>query len=191
MRTLLLALLLLHSAAAAARFACASDPGQVVCGPRGDVCFTVLTARVFRIQRKASDGRVPALDERCSFAITNRALPATAFTVSRNATAGSLTVSTSQLRLVFTGGSGNGSGNGTSADRQPPFTSTSLSITMLDTQTTWRYGDAASGNLGGTISSWNEVKPADMINGAVQPGVCQRGRETCVVCVCVCVCVCV
>tara|TARA_B110000208_G_scaffold189823_1_gene252199 strand:- start:46 stop:3738 length:3693 start_codon:yes stop_codon:yes gene_type:complete len=38
-----------------------------------------------------------------------------------------------------------------------PFTPQSLSITMLSVTTTWRFGDVSRGNLGGTISSWNEV----------------------------------
>ena len=37
----------------------------------------------------------------------------------------------------------------------------------------WRPGDSASGNLGGTISSWNEVHPRNLLNGtqSYQPGV--------------------
>jgi hypothetical protein len=38
----------------------------------------------------------------------------------------------------------------------------------------WHEGDTG-GNLGGTISSWNEVSPADFLTGRVQDGVLGRG----------------
>ena len=43
---------------------------------------------------------------------------------------------------------------------KPPFAHNSLSIEIAASKHTWHFGDIPSQNLGGTISSWNEVGPA-------------------------------
>jgi len=58
-----------------------------------------------------------------------------------------------------------------------PFSPTALSIVLLNgssPSTEWHAGDVARSNLGGTISSWNEVDPASMASGGVQPGLLSR-----------------
>ena len=42
---------------------------------------------------------------------------------------------------------------------KPPFAHDSLSIEIAASKHTWHFGDVPSQNLGGTISSWNEVSP--------------------------------
>ena len=58
-----------------------------------------------------------------------------------------------------------------------PFAPTALSIELLNysnSSAVWHAGDVARNNLGGTISSWNEVDPAAMARGDVQPGLLSR-----------------
>ena len=45
------------------------------------------------------------------------------------------------------------------------FTAKTLSITVKASGLTWRPGDADLGNLQGTISSWNEIRPAVLTDG--------------------------
>eukprot|EP00041_Stephanoeca_diplocostata_P031332 m.973822 g.973822 ORF g.973822 m.973822 type:complete len:923 (-) comp23937_c0_seq4:718-3486(-) len=53
------------------------------------------------------------------------------------------------------------------------FSPDELAITFSETGTTWRPGADDQGNLGGTISSWNEVDPSDFPD-KVQPGFLSR-----------------
>ena len=56
---------------------------------------------------------------------------------------------------------------------KPPFAHDSLSIEIAASKHTWHFGDVPSQNLGGTISSWNEVSPG---SGAptLQPGLLSK-----------------
>ena len=58
-----------------------------------------------------------------------------------------------------------------------PFTARTLSIHVKSAGVTWRPGASSDGNLMGTISSWNEVEPADLGAG-IQAGVLSRDGWT-------------
>ena len=132
------------------RFSCDPFPSQVVDAPA--VRFTVLTPRVIRMQSAP-------FDDRCSFAITNRKPPRARFTSRR--TGSLLTITTELLTLRYN----------VSAQQLTPG---ALSIQLMNSSNTWRIGDRDVGNLGGTISSWNEIQPSQLTAGEVQPGLLSR-----------------
>jgi alpha-glucosidase len=173
MRLFACAVLLVHHTASAGPVSaadCVAHAEAVVV--HGDARFTVLTDRVVRAER------APFVDE-CTFTVVRRAMPSVPQFTHAVRADGVLEINTTQLRLVYNaaaaaatpsltprasppGGGGGGGGGG--------FSAASLSINA------WRPGMADVGNLGGTISSWNEVHPRSLLNGTqtYQTGVLSR-----------------
>ena len=121
--------------------------------------FTVISERVIRVES------APFVDD-CTLTIVRRNTPSLPSFEVRNLSDNALEIQTAKLRLVYN--ATNGWLDGISANK--------LSITLIETNTTWRPGTVDQGNLGGTISSWNEVDPVDLLNGTkpFQPGVLSK-----------------
>jgi len=118
-------------------FAAEADPAAVVAA--GPARFTVLTSRLIRMEY-SPDGR---FEDRPSQVFWYRRQPVPTFRVDRDGSG--LTLTTDHLRLIWRGGL---------------FADETLSVTLLPQGPTWRYGDAATGNLRGTR------RTLDTIDGA-------------------------
>jgi len=172
-------LLALFGAAAALSWdeaACVAPATQTinVAGAR----FTVLSPRLVRMQ-------LPPFSDACTFTVVNRATAATAF--ARATVGGVLTLKTAALTLRY-----NASAQSAAPGRSARgFRRGALSVTLSaagdpTAGTVWRPGDDSGANLLSTMSSFNEVSPAHVLNStsdprsgtAVQPGVLSRAGWT-------------
>lgn len=120
----------------------ASGDQVVVCG---NARFTVLTPRVIRMEWSASQ----SFENRATTAILNRALPPAKFS---NVTDGKeLTIETESLRLTYSLGSA--------------FSADSLAVAGKDEKSkfdSWKFGQANSGNLLGTIRTLDGLGPISL-----------------------------
>ncbi len=107
----------------------------------GDVRFTVLTSRLIRMEW-AADGR---FEDRASLVFIHRGLPPPHFRVTRSADG--LTLDTGALRVRYRGGGAR-------------FAEDNLEVRVATggVETVWRPGDAPDGNLGGTITTADELE---------------------------------
>ncbi len=130
------------------RFEPLADPAAVIIA--GPARFTVLTPHVIRMEYEA-DGR---FEDRPSQVFWYRRQPVPAFRVERDGER--VTLTTEQLRLEYAGSA--------------PFGPGSLSVTLLASGKTWRYGDADEGNLRGT------TRTLDRVDGRtrLEPGLLSR-----------------
>jgi alpha-glucosidase (family GH31 glycosyl hydrolase) len=126
-----------------------ADPAAVVI--EGGARFTVLTSRLIRMEY-APDGR---FEDRPSQPFWYRRRPVPDITVERMA--GGLLLQTEHLALRY-------------HDRGDGFRPETLSVALRESDTAWHYGDADSGNLGGT------TRTLDKVDGrtALEPGLLSR-----------------
>ena len=112
-----------------------ANASAVVTSPDGMARFTVLTPRLIRMEYAATAG---VFEDASTIAMLNRNTPVPAFTSS--SAGGVLTITTASVVLSYTLGS--------------PFSASTLSVAPVGTGGSfpgWKYGDAAPGNLLGTI----------------------------------------
>jgi len=117
--------------------------GAAVADSAGTARFTVLTPRLIRMELAASRG---AFEDRATLAVVNRALPVPAF--SHAEAGGVLTITTAAVELSYAVGAG--------------FSRATLRVAPAGGSAAagfggWAFGDAAPGNLLGTIRSLDKL----------------------------------
>ncbi|MFT5195885.1 MAG: alpha-glucosidase (family GH31 glycosyl hydrolase) [Candidatus Promineifilaceae bacterium] len=106
---------------------------EAIIQPNGNVRITVLTPRLFRLEY-APDGR---FEDRATQTFWYRQQPVP--TIATSEKDGKLIIETQALALSWSGSS------------NEAFDSRNLSILLKEGETEWHFGDAATGNVGGTF----------------------------------------
>jgi alpha-glucosidase len=138
--------------------------GAAVTDSAGTARFTVLTPRLIRMELAASRG---AFEDRATLAVVNRALPLPAF--SHAESGGVLTVTTAAVVLSYAVGAG--------------FSPATLSVAPAGGSAAagfrgWTFGDAAPGNLLGTIRSL-DVLDAPPLNCSLATALVKNESQHC------------
>jgi len=112
--------------------------------------FTVLTPRIVRLEYDPTG----TFDDRPSQAVWYRDRPVPEFTVREEG--GRIEIETDALRIEYTPGE--------------PFSRETLSASVRDLGTTWRYGDDDEANMGGTVRTLDRVEGSTQLEPGLLGG---------------------
>lgn len=140
-------------------YAPAASPGATVVASSGMARFTVLTDRLLRMEYARTAG---VFEDHATLAVLNRALTVPRFSHAEEG--GVLTVTTAAVRLSYAVGE--------------PFAAASLRVEPVGAGSTfpgWRFGDAAPGNLLGTIRGLDD-QGATPLNCTLNAAILDNGE---------------